>query len=100
MTNTRQNVYFCAITSVLVIASYQPGVTKMIVNPPNKCAYCGTPIEAEQRWVREKVYQPALAGHDPTYRRYHAELFGEEELSCWEKRQMQVENARVTARAA
>jgi hypothetical protein len=100
MTNTRQNVYFCTITSVSETASYQLGVTKMIVNPPNKCAYCGAPIEAEQRWVREKVYQPALNGHEPTYRRYHAELFGEEDLSCWEKHQMQVENARMIARAA
>ena len=72
----------------------------MNANPSNKCAYCASPIEGEQRWVREKVYEPALTGHDPTYRRYHAELFGEEELSCWEKHQLEVENARMSARAA
>jgi hypothetical protein len=29
----------------------------MITNPSNKCTYGGSPIEAEQSWVREKVYE-------------------------------------------
>jgi hypothetical protein len=72
----------------------------MVVNPPNKCAYCRSPIEEGQRWVREKLYEPASAGRDPKYLRYHAELFAKEELSCWEKHLLEVETARMTARAA
>jgi hypothetical protein len=72
----------------------------MILNPPNKCAYCGSPIEEGQRWVREKLYEAAPAGHDPRYLRYHVELFDKQELSCWEKHQLEVESARMTARAA
>jgi hypothetical protein len=72
----------------------------MIVNSSNKCTYCGSPIEAGQRWVREKVYEPTFIGHDPSYHRYHAGLFAGQELSCWEKHQMEAESARMTPRAA
>lgn len=65
-----------------------------------KCACCGSPIEAEQRWVREKVYEPAFTGRDPSYRRYHAELFAGQQLSCWEKHQMETQTDRITARRA
>jgi len=66
----------------------------------SRCAYCGSSIEEGQRWVREKIYQPAFVGRDPNYRRYHSDLFAGQELSCWEKHQMEAENARITARAA
>jgi hypothetical protein len=66
----------------------------------SKCAYCGSPIEEGQRWVREKIFEPAFTGLDPTYLRYHVELFPGQELSCWEKHQMKVENSRIMARAA
>ena len=66
----------------------------------SRCAYCGSPIEKGQRWVREKIVEPAFAGLDPTYLRYHAELFTGQELSCWEKHQMETENPRITAQAA
>jgi hypothetical protein len=49
------------------------------------CVHCGGEIEAGQRWVREKVYERALAGREPRYDRYHAELFDAQELSCWER---------------
>jgi hypothetical protein len=65
-----------------------------------KCAYCGSPIEAQQRWVREKVYQPACDGHDPIYRRYHVDLFPGHGLSCWEKHELEAEIDRLIASAA
>jgi hypothetical protein len=65
----------------------------------SRCAYCGSPIEEGQRWVREKIYQTAFIGRDPNYPRYHSDLFAGEKLSCWEKQQMETEN-RITARAA
>ena len=63
----------------------------------NKCAYCGSPIPEGKRWVREKIYEPAFTGRDPLYRRYHAELFEAQELSCWEKHEMEREFARIAA---
>ena len=61
---------------------------------PHECAYCRTPIGSGQRWVREKVYEPT-APSGPHYQRYHADLFAEDELSCWEKHQLQRETAPV-----
>jgi hypothetical protein len=67
----------------------------MIIHCANQCAYCRSSIESGQRWVREKIYDPALTGRDPSYRRYHAEVFAEQEGSCWEKHQIEQENART-----
>jgi predicted nucleic acid-binding Zn ribbon protein len=64
----------------------------------HECAYCLSPIGPGQQWVREKIYEPLNADR-PRYRRYHADLFGDQELSCWEKHEMELENAR-TARTA
>jgi hypothetical protein len=66
----------------------------------HECAYCRSPIESGQRWVREKIYEPALNGQDPHYHRYHSDLFAGAEISCWEKHQMEREIARTIARAA
>ena len=66
----------------------------------NRCAYCQSAIVPDQRWVREKIYETALYGRDADYRRYHAEPFAGEELSCWEKHQIEQALARTTARAA
>jgi hypothetical protein len=65
-----------------------------------RCAYCESPIEEGQRWVREKIYQPGFIGCDPSYRRFHSDLSGGQELSCWEKHLMETENTRIAARAA
>ena len=65
------------------------------MNHKRTCAYCGTPIELGQRWVREKIYEPALVGGAPNYRRYHVELFDGQELSCWEKYRMETELHRI-----
>jgi hypothetical protein len=59
-----------------------------------RCAYCQSAILSEQRWVRQKIYEPALDGRSANYRCYHAEPFAEEELSCWEKHQVEQEIAR------
>lgn len=72
----------------------------MIANCLNKCGYCGSPIEPGQRWVREKVFEVAITGRDPSYQRYHAELFSGQELSCWEKHQMAKDTALNHRRAA
>ena len=65
------------------------------MNHTRECAYCGLPIEADQRWVREKIYEPALVDGAPNYRRYHVELFDGQELSCWEKYRMETELHRI-----
>lgn len=56
----------------------------------SQCSYCHSPIESGQRWVREKIYDPAPTGREPSYHRYHAEPFTGEETSCWEKHQMEI----------
>jgi hypothetical protein len=66
---------------------------------PQECAYCRSPIVFGARWVREKIYEPFI-GNGPRYHRYHADLFGREELSCWEKHQTEREIARAASRAA
>jgi len=63
----------------------------------NICTHCGAEIETGQRWVREKVYEPALAGRQPQYRRYHAELSDGQELSCWESHLLQAGSGRLAA---
>ncbi len=60
----------------------------------NRCAYCQSAIPSKQRWVRWKIYDPALHGLGANYRCYHAEPFAGEELSCWEKHQVEQEIAR------
>ena len=63
----------------------------------NTCAHCGAQIEEGQRWVREKVYEPALAGREPQYRRFHAELLDGQDLSCWETHLLQRDSGRLAA---
>jgi hypothetical protein len=60
---------------------------------PHECAYCLSPIVSGQRWVREKIYELST-GDGPRHRRYHADLFADETLSCWEKHEMELEIAR------
>lgn len=67
---------------------------------PSQCAFCKTSIVSEQRWVREKIYDPNLNGREPSYNRYHADLFAGQKSSCWEKHQLEQEIARTTAFAA
>ena len=66
----------------------------------NRCAYCQSAIGSEQRWARVKIYDPTLNGRDASYRRYHAEHFTGQELSCWEKHQVEQGIAPNTAYAA
>jgi len=49
---------------------------------------------------RERIYEPALVGRDPRYQRYHADLFTGDEISCWEKHQVELEISRAGGRAA
>lgn len=63
------------------------------VFPTHECAYCQASIATGQRWVREKIFE-SLTGDAAHYRRYHADLYGDEVLSCWEKHQVQAENAK------
>lgn len=67
----------------------------MIFNYPKECAHCRATIEPGQRWVREKIYEPTVVDDTPNYRRYHAELFAGQQLSCWEKHLVQVELHRI-----
>jgi len=64
----------------------------------HECAYCQSPISAGERWVREKVLEP-FRSEAARYRRYHADLFGEEVLSCWEKHQMQQDTQKTKSPA-
>ncbi len=72
----------------------------MFICSTSECAYCQSPIASGQRWVRLKIYEPAPTGNSPRYDRYHADLFAGEEMSCWEKHQMQQEIVRTLRRAA
>ena len=72
----------------------------MIVSFATQCDYCRSSIVSGQRWVWEKIYEPALNGRGPSYHRYHSELFAGQEGSCSEKHQMELEIARTTAYAA
>jgi hypothetical protein len=72
----------------------------MIVCFANQCDYCRSSIVPGQRWVREKIYDAALTGRDPSYHRYHAEPFATRRESCWEKHQLEGEMARTAAQAA
>jgi hypothetical protein len=69
----------------------------MVTSGTNICAHCAAEIEEGQRWVREKIYEPALAGREPRYRRYHAELFYGQELSCWERHLQRTDRDRLAA---
>ena len=69
--------------------------------PVNECGHCGSSIVEGQRWVREKIFEPACKhGGEAKYQRYHADLFAGDELSCWEKHLLQLEMARTAPRAA
>lgn len=70
------------------------GVLLAAAFTPYECAYCGSSIASGERWVREKIYEP-LNIDEPRYRRFHADLFASEELSCWEKRMLDLELART-----
>ncbi len=51
----------------------------------SQCDYCGSSIVSGQRWVREKIFDPALNSPDAHYHWYHAEPFEGQEGSCWAK---------------
>ena len=70
------------------------------MSSPQQCAYCRAPIASGDRWVREKIYESAPNNNGPSYFRYHADLFVGEEISCWEKHQMELDITFTTARAA
>jgi hypothetical protein len=65
-----------------------------------QCNYCHSSIIQGQRWVREKIYDPALDGRVPSYHHYHVEPFAEQEGSCWEKHEIERESVRTTAYTA
>jgi len=88
------------ITSAnLVIASAAGGALVTAAFTAYECAYCGSSIVSEERWVREKIYETST-DDSPHYHRYHADLFAEQELSCWEKHEMELENARTARMVA
>jgi hypothetical protein len=72
----------------------------MIVCYVNQCDYCRSSIVSGQRWVREKIYDPALNGCDPSYHCFHVEPFSGQDVSCWEKHEMEREMVRTAAHAA
>jgi hypothetical protein len=72
----------------------------MSITPLNQCAFCRSAIVSGERWVREKIYDSALSGREPSYLRYHAEPCAGQQYSCWEKHQLQQEIVRTTAYAA
>ena len=72
----------------------------MAMSSRDQCAYCRSPVGPGERWIREKIYESVPNGNGPNYFPYHADLFAGEEISCWEKHQMELEIVRTTARAA
>ena len=80
--------------------SFAPGNEAFIpVFGTHECAHCRSSIASGQRWVREKIQEP-FSANDIRYRRFHADLFGEEVLSCWEKHQLEADKPTVTNRVA
>jgi hypothetical protein len=71
-----------------------------IIYEMKSCDYCQSSIDADQRWVREKIYDPGPSGRDPGYHHYHAEPFLGQEGSCWERKQMEREVARAAVIAS
>ena len=72
----------------------------MIVYSADQCDYCHSSIVSGQKWVCEKIYDPALNGREPSYHYYHAEPFSEKDGNCWEKHEMEREMFRTTTCAA
>jgi hypothetical protein len=68
---------------------------EMIVYDLKSCDYCQSSISTGERWVREKIYNPRSDGQNPDYRHFHAEVFGGQEVSCWEKYWTEREIART-----
>lgn len=83
------------MATIVTLAQDNPPL--LVASNPQECAYCHAPIFAGERWVREKIYEPLP---DARYHRYHADLFEEEHLSCWEKHQMEQEAAKQAERLA
>jgi hypothetical protein len=79
--------------------SVADGVPVAAALSAHECAHCRSAVTAGERWVRQKIYEP-FAGNAPRYRRYHADLFVGEELSCWEKYEMERDLVRTAGRAA
>ena len=74
------------MATMVTLAENKPFIP--VASGSHECAHCRCSIMAGERWVREKIYEP-LADDAPRYLRYHADLFGDDNLSCWEKHQMQ-----------
>lgn len=72
----------------------------MAIYVVKSCDYCHSSIDGEQRWVREKIYNPRADARDASYRHFHAEPFSGQNESCWEKHQMERELARTARTAA
>jgi hypothetical protein len=72
----------------------------MIVCDIRFCDYCQSPIDAHQRWVREKIYDPGPDDREPSYQQYHGESFLGQEGSCWERHQTEREIARTAVSAS
>jgi hypothetical protein len=71
--------------------------TKVIDCFANQCAYCRSSIASGQKWVREKIYDPALSSCDSSYLWYHGEPLEGQQGSCWEKHEMEREVLRTAA---
>lgn len=68
----------------------------MIGHDARFCDYCQSAILLGQRWVREKIYDGQFANQASSYRYFHAEPDGQQGASCWEKRQLEREMARIS----
>jgi hypothetical protein len=58
------------------------------------------PLVRDKDGFGKRLHDPSRNGGDASYRRYHAELFPGQEVSCWEKHQMEQKIARDHAYAA
>jgi len=71
--------------------------SEMIASCVGECDYCRSLIGAGEKWVREKVYDPAPNPVSARYFHFHGEPSPGQELSCWEKHQMQREASLLAA---
>lgn len=71
----------------------------MSTDTDGQCRYCRACIATGERWVRQKVFSTEFAGGGAMYERYHADVFAGEELSCWEKHELERERVRISQAA-
>jgi hypothetical protein len=63
----------------------------MTPNNAKYCDFCHSSIVSGQMWVRQKIHNLTSDGPNTGYLYFHADPFGRESESCWEKHEIERE---------